>query len=77
MTLVIAGRDGDWIDIDQLIESLQVISSVATKQSVQCSIRKLEAHGVMVRDYRTRRGRSRVILVPTGKGYALFGKPAP
>ena len=72
MHLIIKGDGSNWYDIDQLIEKLSTISVVHSKQSVQCSLRVLETHGLLVREYETRRSKNRMLIVPTGKAFTLF-----
>jgi hypothetical protein len=72
MTLVLkSAEEGAFLDIDGLKDRLSYGSSV-TKQALQCSIRFLEGHGVLVRDYETRRGRRRMVLRPTPAGYTAY-----
>jgi hypothetical protein len=63
---------GSWLDIDEL---MQLLAKVNSKQSVQCSIRYLEQHGLLKREYAYRRARRRMILVPTAAGFAGY-RPA-
>ena len=63
---------GSWLDIDEL---MQLLAEVNSKQSVQCSIRYLEQHGLLKREYAYRRARRRMILVPTAAGFAGY-RPA-
>ena len=63
---------GSWLDIDEL---MQLLARVNSKQSVQCSIRYLEQHGLLKREYAYRRARRRMILVPTAAGFAGY-RPA-
>ena len=74
MGFILAGEGKSWLDLDQLMEMLGAGegSGVGTKQSVQASIRILEGHKLINRLYETRRGKMRVLMVPTGKAYLQF-----
>ena len=70
MALVMTGAGGgDWLDISQLQEALGGTKSL---QALQCSIRFLAAHLMLMKEYQTRRGRKRLVLVPTAAGFARF-----
>jgi hypothetical protein len=56
-----------FLDIDELMHLLDVVN---TKQSLQFSIRYLVRGGYLTKTYSTRRGRKRLILVPTSVGEA-------
>lgn len=72
MGLVLKAADGgEILDIDQLKERLSY-GAGCTKQAIQCSIRFLEGHGMLVRGYEKRRRCRRMILRPTAEGYAFF-----
>ena len=72
MQLILKGDGTGWLDMDQLIDKLEATSSVGSKQSIQCSIRILEGHNLLTRAYETRRGKVRVLMVPTGKAFVQF-----
>lgn len=61
-----ASLTGKWLDIDQLLSKLGVS---ITKQALQCSIRFLEAKGLVARSYETRRERRRMVIAPTSVAY--------
>lgn len=76
MTLLCEGNvnnDGiveSWLDIDQLMDRLPYIAS---KQSIQCSIRVLIGHGYVERLPRElRKERWKTPLMPTGDGFDRF-----
>ena len=72
MTLVLKSTDaGSFLDIGELQAALSYGSEV-TKQALQCSIRFLEGHRMLVRGYEVRRGRRRMILKPTPAAYVAF-----
>jgi hypothetical protein len=56
-------------DIDELLERL---TYETTKQSMQFSIRALEARRLVSREYEKRRGARRMLLVPTIKAKQLM-----
>jgi len=60
-------------DIDELLERL---TYETTKQSMQFSVRALEARKLIVREYERRRGARRVLLIPTLKAKQLMGYTA-
>lgn len=72
------GKDekGNFIpcDLDELLERL---SYDTTKQSMQFSVRALEARRLLVRGYERRRGARRCTLTPTLKAKQLMGYTAP
>lgn len=72
MDLVLRAADaGELLDIAELKERLSYGPDV-TKQALQCSIRFLEKHGMLARDYERRRGARRMVLQPTGLAYSTF-----
>lgn len=66
MTVILSGAArGSWFDIDELIEELgKAGHAVATKQSIQFSLRYLANKGLLAPGYETRRGRKRMIPTP-------------
>ena len=80
LTLVCRGNPDDpsqkWCDLDQVLERLETeFAWVTTKQSIQFSIRTLvEKHEMIVKgEPERRRGRRRVVLIPTDLGYQIAG----
>lgn len=71
LTLVQKGApDGDFLDMDQLHESL---SYACSKQALQCSIRHLESRGyVERRPTELRRGRKRRVVTLTHAAQTQF-----
>ncbi|MDX5412770.1 MAG: hypothetical protein LPK02_06960 [Rhodobacterales bacterium] len=70
LELILKGaEDGGHLDMDQMLERMQYETS---KQSLQCSIRHLEARNLVRRDYEIRRGRKRAVLCITGYGLQRF-----
>jgi hypothetical protein len=69
-----ATHSGEWLDIDQLMEAIAKSGGViASKQSLQCSIRFLERRGYIRRDYETRRERKRVLIIPNMCAFSALG----
>lgn len=62
-----AVTDG-FIDLQQLRDRLSYGREVS-KQALQCSIRVLEGHGLLTREYEVRQKRRRMVLRPTMKAY--------
>jgi hypothetical protein len=72
MKLVLRAADsGFFLDIGELQVTLSYGKDV-TKQALQCSIRFLERHRMLARDYEVRRGRRRMILKPTPSAYLTY-----
>ncbi len=70
LQMIMKGADnGDHLDMDQALEKLPY---ECTKQSLQCSIRHLEARNLVRRDYEHRRGRKRAVLCITMFGLKRF-----
>ncbi|WP_374335506.1 hypothetical protein [Methyloversatilis sp.] len=69
-------ENGEFVpcDIDELLDRL---SYRTTKQSMQFSVRALEARKLIVREYEKRRGARRVLLIPTLKAKQLMGYAKP
>jgi hypothetical protein len=67
--IIRANRDGSWVDIDQLMER---VDYHVTKQALQFTLRFMIQKQLIVKgkDRVLRRGRRRVILIPTELGYA-------
>lgn len=67
--------DGDFIDMDQLLDVLPYETS---KQSMQFSIRALIGRGLVEKkETELRRGRRRVIYSLSRTGYSMFGSEDP
>lgn len=69
MDLVLKGAGCGWYDIDQLIS---LLGAACSKQATQCSLRILEARGMVLRSYETRRGRRRMVLEATLDAFNTF-----
>ncbi len=71
--LIRANSDGTFCDLDQLLERISDEFYETTKASMQFSIRALIQHGLIRKDSPAlRRGRRRVVLVPTAACYELM-----
>ena len=68
--LIRANRDGSWVDMDQLLTRTNYQVS---KQAIQFTVRNMVEKGVIAKGKpQLRRGRKRLILIPTALGYELI-----
>lgn len=69
-TIMKGAENGDFIDMDQLLEK---VSYETSKQSMQCSIRVLERRGLVERKpLELRRGRMRAVFALTPQALQRF-----
>jgi predicted transcriptional regulator len=68
-TLMKGDDDGDFLDMDRLLEK---VSYSTSKQSMQFSVRALMKSGLLRRSYELRRGRKRVVWSLTMLGQSMF-----
>lgn len=74
MNTVFKGADdGGFLTIDELRDRL---THKPSKQAIQCSIRFLEGHGFLERDYDTRAKRRRMVIKPTIYAFRVL-RPEP
>lgn len=70
--ILLGNEEADPVDIDQLLERLDYKT---TKQSIQFSIRALVSRNFIYKgELQKRRGKKRVIYLPTREGYYTFAK---
>lgn len=69
--LIDATAKGEELTMSQLKERLSYGKDVS-RQAVQCSIRYLEGHGMLVKK---NRGRTSTLLMPTAAAMARYRKP--
>lgn len=70
MNAIFRGNDdGSFLDIDQLMVK---VGHTAKKQSMQCSLKFLERHGLVERELVKRRSARRRVVKPTPKAYLVL-----
>lgn len=67
--VVRANKDGSWVDMDQLI---QRVNYHVTKEAIQFTLRNMVKKQLIAKGESTlRRGRKRLVLIPTELGYQI------